>query len=133
MNKKLWSLFLLLVLAPLSLSARERCEENEVFKDNLCWFRAKKKMTLSDAGEFCKAEGYRLPSIGESRALLEQYKGKKVKELGELFNVSGPFFFWVEQEPGSEKVQIVLPGTSMIMDLDPTSKLYVQCVRSPGE
>ena len=121
----------LALLGPVGLSAEDACKSNEVHKDNLCWYRARQKMTLEKAEQFCSSEGYRLPTMQEARTLLGQYPGKKVQELGQVFGVSGPFFFWVQQNPESDKVQIVLPGTSMTMDLDPTSKLYAQCVRSP--
>ncbi len=136
MYKKLLGLILLIGLsgAVFSLMADESdCEGDEVFKDNLCWFRADKKLNLAEATDYCNDEGGRLPTMAEARSLLEQYRGKKVRDLGKVFEVSGPFFFWVQQDPNSESVQIILPGTSATMSLDPTSKLYAQCVRSPGE
>ena len=137
MNSKIVLMLIVLsvaLLATISLQADEReCESNEIFKDNLCWFRADKKLSLKDAESFCADEDGRLPTMAEARSLLEQYKGKKVRELGQMFDVSGPFFFWVQQEPGSNKTSIVLPGTSATMDLDPTSKLFAQCVRKPGK
>ncbi len=136
MQKRLFGLIAILVLfgALYSLMADEsECEGNEVFKDNLCWFRAEKKLNLAEALDYCSEEGGRLPTMAEARSLLEQYRGKKVRDLGQMFSVNGPFFFWVQQEPGAESVQIILPGTSATMTLDPTSKLYAQCVRTPGK
>ena len=136
MRKSAIGLILILGLfgALFSVMADEsECDDGEVFKDNLCWFRADKKLNLAEAQEYCADGGGRLPTMAESRALLEQYRGKKVRDLGKIFDVNGPFFFWVQQDPNSETVSIVLPGTSATMDLDPTSKLFAQCVRNPGE
>ncbi|MCB1165457.1 MAG: hypothetical protein KDK33_04840 [Leptospiraceae bacterium] len=125
------ALFSFLFVVP--VSAEGNCKSNEVFKDNLCWHRADHKMTLNQARDYCASAGYRLPSDAEARGLLSQYPGKKVRELGALFGVQGPFFFWVESTSSEKdvKVRIVLPGTAADMTVSADSKLYAQCVRSP--